>query len=200
MNIEITKILTQWGIPALVGGLASFFVTSWRTHILSSELENLRHKLRRIEMEREVRFKELQKRRLEMLDQIHSDLVDAFRAVTKLMTVRQGEEFSQVRVANYRAASTTTREFIEKFEKQKIYLSEQVSKQVEELVQELWKETLKFHWLISMCEQMEPPKGFTSRDDAWLKSWDNFEKRFPPVLKAVQNEFRELLGVEGSNK
>ncbi len=196
MNFNWPDVVATLTGNAVLVGAVGWYLKSAIAHRDAKQLERFRQFLRQTGVEHEVRFKLLHEKRAEMVEAMHGDLVDAFRAVNKVITPFQGEEFETARMENARAALSATQSFVTSFEKKKIYLSEDLANEIEAFVQELWRETYKFHNLMNMAEMRQLPKNYESRDDAWQKSWDAFSKKCPPILQKLQREFRILLGVE----
>lgn len=100
-------------------------------------LENMRAAIKRLETEHQVKFSQLQTKRFDVLESIHSRLVEIFLAVEKLVTMHQGPEFHDVRHKNAQKALRLAKEFCLAFEKQRIYVSEDLAKKIDEFVLKL---------------------------------------------------------------
>lgn len=204
MTEEIIKFL---GGTALVLAAAAWLVRSLVAHFLSKdvelfkqqlqarstvELERLRHDLRLVAAEHEKRVHLLQERRAQTIADLYAKLIDFLGAAESFASLAEwsGEQSKEEKA---KILAERAGEFRGYFLRKRIYFSEEICHKVEALFQEVHGSSLRFRvWLA----QAEKGASVTQQmHEAWDEAWKVMKDRVPPLVAAVDAEFRALLGV-----
>ncbi len=201
---EIVKFL---GGTALALAAVGWLVRSVIVHLLSKDiesfkeqlraqsavqLERLRHELRLVAAEHEKRTQLLQERRAQTIAELYSKLMHFLAAAESFASFMEwsGEpsKREKAKLLDGRAG-----EFHEYFLCNRIYFSEDVCEKVETLFREVQGSSVRFSVWLAQGEKGEAVA--TQVNEAWEEAWKAMKDKVPPLLKAIEAEFRELLGV-----
>lgn len=205
MTEDVIKFL---GGSALLLAAAAWLVRSLFSHLLSKDveaykaqiqsqsamsLERLRHDLRLVAAQHEKQVHILQERRAEVIAELYSKLIAFLSAAESFASqVEWSGEPSKEEKA--KSLGQKAGDFREYFLRHKIYFTEEVSSKVESLWQEVHQASMKFR--VRLAYAKEGGSGAAlEKHKAWDEAWNVMKDKVPSLEKAVQAEFRNLLGV-----
>lgn len=158
---------------------------------LQIEIERLKSSLQMVATEHQVRFTKLHERRAEIIADLYKKLIDLHRHAEFFVVT--GEEVPQLtgEKSSQPAKNEEFRKLLQEmgdlhkfYREHQIYLPLDVCNSLEGLVDEIRSNV----WDAGV-------PALTS-EDAFTEGYTAFEEKIPMALKALENEFRKMLGVE----
>jgi hypothetical protein len=187
-------VLTNGVLLAAIG----FLLKSIINHYLTIDLENYKIKakaeLDRIAFEHQTRFGHLHEQRGIIISELYEKLSEAVRAAGDFASPIEmvGEESKKEKS---QIAWNALMDFYRYFDKKRIFLNEDTCDKINKLYLEIRNPIHKYAFFIN--NSREDDFVYQGRYDAWVKAWDSIDKNeVPAARKALEQEFRKLLGVE----
>lgn len=187
-----------WLARSLISHFLAKDVESFKLRLQSEstfEVERLRHSLRLVASEHEKQVQLLHERRAEVIAELYAKLKEFVGAATSFAALIewQGEPTKEEKAV---ALGSKAFEFRRYFEMKRIFFSNDVCSKVDAVFEEIHSTSIKYRiWLAhskdgggSVYEQL---------DAAWNEAWASMKDKVPPLVAAVEAEFRSLLGVSG---
>ena len=150
------------------------------------EIERLRNDLRIAASEHETRFTRLHETRVETIAGLYEKFVRAHEAFDAYLSpvqfggqpdhAKQGEE-----------AAERGRAFNEYFSVKRIYFEEGLCRDIDAAFDQFVKAWIKMGAY---------PPGMPGRGEQWSKTAEHFSQHFPPIRAKIEQQFRELIGVQ----
>ena len=200
-------------ILALGGNAALLAVLGWLSKSLVSQLlakdiegfkvalqseseaatQKLRHDLEKATIEHQVRFSKLHEQRAQVIAKLYKLLVEAHWKSSSFVSVIdwEGEPNKQEK---YNIAMKSVGDFYQFFEKQRIYLPEELCEDINELIELMRKQAISFGAHVRFKDDAMSDEALTKKHIAWSDAWRYFDKEFPLAKAALENEFRSILG------
>ncbi|NLI15482.1 MAG: hypothetical protein GX409_04265 [candidate division Zixibacteria bacterium] len=192
----INEILAPLGLGAIIIAAVSWLARSIVLSIISKDLESYKAKLimeneksiellkfdlRNKALEYEIKFGKLHDKRAEVIAEIYSKLAEAIYTTTSFVspTEFEGEPSKQEKA---KAASKAIWELWRYFQKNKIYISEPISLQVDNLIEKIRKPALEFAFFVNP-EIEKSDYGQKNKLEAWIKAWDAMTKTDIPAAR-----------------
>jgi len=148
------------------------------------ELEQLRASLHKVAYEHEVRFSRLHDKRALVVAEIYSRMVEAHLAVARLVALLESTDEPK-REEKHEIAAKQINQFRLCLEKNRIYLSEGLCGEIEDLSTEL----------AVLATELQLEFGTPRYRQTWAESFKSFREKLPPIRKLLEQEFRKILGV-----
>lgn len=206
--MTVQEIIKFLGGTALVLAAVAWLVRSLVAHVLSRDielfkerlqaqsavqLERLRHELRLVAAEHEKRIHLLQERRAHTIAELHSKIMDFLAAAESFASLMEysGEPSKREKA---RLLDEKAGEFHKYFLRNRIYFSEDVCEKVETLFREVHDSSVGLSIWLAKGEKGAGDYS-TQINEAWGEAWRAMKDKVPPLVKAIEAEFRELLGV-----
>lgn len=161
---------------------------------LEQEAQEFQHEL---DVE-QIRFTELQERRAEKIEEMYKLLVIFSRNMTQAFDPAKTPS-GKDREDLLEEAKESGWDFQEYFQENRIYLPKEVDQDVEIFIQESGEIVNKFAIYDLMGVQEDSPfRSGTMQDiEQWEQEWQKITKEvLPPLKQDLENEFRDILGVE----
>ncbi len=156
-------------------------------------LEEFRHSLHLVEKEHELKFSKLHERKAEIVAELYKLLKNASKKVESfLRPMGFASEPSKDKKAE--EAFESLFEFIEYYDMHKIYFRKELCETIDEFIDQIRKPTYKFNRALRHKGNPSPEK-LGKLDQVWDESWDSFKDKVQPSIKAIEEEFRKILGV-----
>jgi len=213
LNKALAVMNTLYDVLAFVGGsgillaAAAWLIRSALSHASArdleafksrlqststTEIERLRHELKLIATDLEKRSVLLNEKRADVISELYRRLVDfvssaeSFAAIIEWGGASTKEEKA---VILGQAAS----EFVTYYQYHRIYFSDELCATLKTLFDTVHGPSLHLRmWMNLKDRGGSAPQKY---DEAWTKAWETIQKDVPPILAAVEAEFRSLLGV-----
>jgi len=158
----------------------------------TTEIERVRSELRIVEAERGKQTALLQEKRADLIDQLYKRLIDFLAAAETFTAVIEwsGEPTKDEKA---KVLSERTDEFFHFFVRHRIYFSAALCEKIQHLYDTVRMSTTSYNvWRRAV-------KDHDSSDGKFLEAWDKaaqtIQKDVPPLMSAIEEEFRSLLGV-----
>ena len=205
MIAEVVKSLSEtliivgaaaWVVRSLVGHFLSKDVESFKQRLQSEstiELERLRHSLHLIASAHEKQIHLLQERRAEVIADLYSRLMEFLDAAESFASLAEwkGEPTKEEKAMSL---ADKAYEFRHYFQTKRIFLSESVCIKIDAVFHEVDAASMKYSlWLTR--SKSGGNRASQKMDEAWTEAWNTMKDRVPPLVNAVEIEFRNLLGV-----
>lgn len=157
----------------------------------SEASERLKHELQIVSLEHQVRFSKLHERRAEVITALYGLLVETQWAGQSLVAIAEfgGEPSKQEK---YVTAMKKFAEFFREFDKNRIFLPEQVCKQIEEFLRGMRTRVIQFG-VYSQTNDYAPDHVIKDKLDIWVKASDYFDTEVPIARRALETELRNML-------
>lgn len=205
MTEEVIKFL---GGTTLVLAAVAWLIRSLISHFLSKdlnlfmhrlqseselELERLRHSLRLIASEHEKQVHLLQERRAEVIAELYERLIEFLATAESFASLAEwkGEPTKKEKAVKL---GDNAYEFHHYFQIKRIFFSEDVCAKVDVVFQEVHSASLKYRMWLGHSKS-GGGRAYEKMDDAWTEAWNTMKDKVPPLVAAVEAEFRSLLGV-----
>jgi hypothetical protein len=187
--LALAWLARSFGSQLLAKDLEKFKVS---LSAASSEAsERLKHELQMVAHEHQVRFSKLHERRAEVIANLYSLLVEAqwagqsFVAVIELGNQPPKQE-------KYVTAMNKFAEFFREFDKNRIFLPEEVCRQLDEFLLGMRKRVIHFGAYVQTNEHA-PPHVVKEKFEAWSSASDYFNTELPAARKMLETELRIML-------
>jgi hypothetical protein len=159
-----------------------------------AEIEKLKHSLEKVAVEHQVRFSTLHTDRAKIIADLYTRLVDA---------ERDGDRFVKVEAwdaeTRREAYETTERNLVELYffvEKNRIYLPEPVCETLKDFVLTVRGNAVRLNIYASIDPIFNTQRLIEERIRVVNQVYASFQGKIPAARKALETEFRTILGVE----
>jgi hypothetical protein len=159
------------------------------------EIESLKHSLQRIATEHQVRFSKMHERRAGFIEELYKKLTDLnLHGEQFVMTSENNPTPNQAE--RFRKIQQELREVFLFAEQHRIYLPESVCALVDKHLGQLRKTV----WTAGIFGRIANPNETTSHqsNEAFTKAYKEFETDIPAARKALEREFRQMIGAEAN--
>lgn len=183
------------GGAVIILALSSWLGKLWAKRILKKEIEEIRNKFRIIESEHSIKFASLHSRRAEVIAEIYS-LLSEVEIKSRLLATPILESGERAKEETYRETATLMNELFEKFNKNKIYLLEETCEKIDDFINKS-NIPMSFFRVLQHVNNQDPTGDTFKNDitDKYMKMWEEVELKVPKARKAIEDEFRKILGV-----
>ena len=187
MFLGVAYLLFKTGLAHKFARDAEEFKTQLKAEA-DIEIERLKSSLQMTAVEHQVRFSRLHGRRAEVIAELYKCLVDVFWAgqqfvLTGASPAEQGQR------EEYNKTIEIIRAFALFVDAHRIYLPEQICALLEEFLDEMKRAVIPIGHYGGQTD-----KAHTQRHEAVMKAFQAFEKEIPAARKALESEFRTILG------
>ena len=210
MTEEVIKFLggsalllaaAAWLIRSLISHFLSKDVEGFKTQLQSQSavtLERLRHDLRLVAAQHENQIQLLQERRAAVIAELYSKLIAFVGAAESFASLAEwsGEPSKEEKAKTLGEKAGDFREY---FLRHKIYFTDDTCAKVESLWQEVHQASMKFRVRLAYSKSGSNSTAL-KLDEAWDNAWTVMKDKAPLLVKAVEIEFRTLLGVTPEQK
>lgn len=207
--------MTAWEtiLVAFGGNAALLLILGWLARSMGSQLlakdlekfkadltatstaaqEHLKHSLQMTALEHQVRFSKLHERRAEVVATAYDLLVEAHWAASSFAAVMEmaGEPPKEEK---YVTAMNKAAEFYRYFDKNRIFLPQELCIQLETWIGEMRKQVIAFGVHLHKPENHMPDRMIEKKYEAWIKVGEYFEKEAPQARAALEGELRAIIG------
>jgi len=159
--------------------------------VLAKDLEAFKSRLAISVVEHQVTFAALHARRAEVLSELYKTLVRAVLESSRYANPVEMSHEPDRKQKFVNAMNATTALFLY-FDENRIYLPPLLCDQLEQFVGKLRVPTAT----LGVHEQWEQGENGPRRErtKAWIAAWHSVEKEIPPLRRALEAEFRKMLG------
>ena len=158
----------------------------------TTEIERLRSELRVFEAERSKQSALLQEKRANLIDELYKKLIDYLAAAESFSSIVEwsGEPTKEEKA---KVLSEKTGEFFNFFVRHRIYFSAALCEKIKHLYDTVRMPTTSYNvW-------RQAVKNHDSSGGKFFEAWETAAKTIqsdvPPLMLAIEDEFRSLLGV-----
>jgi hypothetical protein len=185
-----------WLVKAIISNRLTLDAETFKTRLKADadvEIERLRSGLQKTAVEHQVRFAKLHERRAEVIAELYNRLVEAQQEGERFVFVGSYAEQPEQKEA-YNATAQKLRDLYFFVEKHRIYLPERVCTLLNNFMDPVRKTVIG----VGVYSSFEYPTQQTSeaKNRLLLAASEAFEQKIPTARRAVEEEFRTLLGVE----
>jgi hypothetical protein len=154
------------------------------------EIERLKNSLQLITVEHQVRFSKLHEKRAEVIATLYTRLVDVYRHGQMFVLTNQNNP----QLKPYLETQTEVVELFSFIQLNRIYLSEDLCTRLEKFAGDVQQHVSA----TGIYGSIEDPNAQTIKEkgEALSRALKAFEKDLPATRRAVETEFRNILGVE----
>ncbi len=186
----IREILTFVGGGGVLLAIVAWVVRSIINHYLTKDVEKYRDALKA----ESFKFSRLHEKRGEVMAQLYANLDELVKATYSFVNLAEwtGEPNKDEK---RKMAGEALRKFQDQFDKNRIYFSGSLCDRIDKFVREFTRPAAKYALYLTMSKDSDDSVR-KERDEAWFSAYDKMEKDVPEMRKAIENEFRSLLGVE----
>ena len=200
-------VLIAFGGQVALLGLLGWLAKSFGSQLLAKDLkafesrlaaasnettERLKHELQLISLEHEVQFSRLQERRATVIAALHSRLLEFQWAAESLVSVVQLRD-GPTQQEKYAVAMAKSARFFQAFSKNRIFLPDAVCDQIEDFLKGMRSRAITIG-VYADVNQFAPGHVHREKIEKWIAASEYFDSEVPKARKAIENEFRKLLG------
>jgi hypothetical protein len=184
---EIIKFL---GGGVILLGAVSWLLKSVITQVLSKSMERHREILK-IEA---FKLSRLHEKRGLVITDLYSNLDDLVKAIGAFVNILsyKGDPSLQEK---HKIAGESYKKFRQHYDKHRIFFSEDLCERIDTFVKDLKDPAIEF--AVNLDFDMQDKKKYMGQDTskAWSDAYKKFRDNIPAARKAIENEFRAILGV-----
>jgi hypothetical protein len=205
-------ILLSFGGSAVLLTALGFLARSVINHYLSKDIEmfksqlkasadlaqaELKSSLKLIATEHEIRFKSLHEKRALVLGELYAQMAEAVKLTRSFVSPLEliGEKSKQ---EQYRETMQKILDFYWYFDKHRIYLAQNQCDLIDAFVEKLREPSIDFSSYLDVPEFDK--EIMKEKRKVWREAWKSVEEKVPSARKALEDEFRQILGVKVNGK
>ena len=194
------------GILVVLGFLARSVIRAWLAKDLEkfkvelkstsdTAIERLKADLQRAAFEHQVRFSKFHEKRAEVIAQLDKYLAETTWAIEDFVQPIEGEPS---RKEKYVPTWNKIVECLRFLDQHRVYLPESFCNKLEEFIKKLRRLTIE----VGVYERIENPNGETLHKKWKIleQAWDSVNQEIPAARRALEQEFRPILGDESNLK
>lgn len=156
--------------------------------LFNKDLEKFKSELQKEVLRSNVQFQQLHTDRAEVIKNVYKTIVDTRDAFVSLLNpLQMAGELKEEDKA--KMAANAANEFIRYYSRNKIFFDSELAGKVDVLRDKLFE-----IWRNYQIRQYSEP-GDNVRIESYRKTWDGISKDVPEILKSIENEFRQLIGL-----
>jgi len=184
-------LLVAFGGNAALLLVLGFLGRSIANHALNKDIEKFKGDLRLTSAKHEITFRRLDEKRAGVVAELYKLLVRAYWEAESFTTPMEfaGESGKQEKFATAQNAIT---DYFRFFDQHRIYISEDLCKQLESFARELREPVNHFgSWLRydNVTDQ-----AAIRMNDAWDTAWKKVRDDVPKLRASIEKEFRTIIG------
>jgi hypothetical protein len=160
------------------------------------ETERLKSQLSIAAAEHQVRFSGLHEKRAEVIAEVYGLLVQAYWDGASFASPAEfaGEPGKREK---YNTAMKSLFAFSQQFERNRIYLPEDVCLLIDPVIQEMRGKIVSFGTYLDFDGPGVLDETYREKHRIWWETWRYFDKEVPTVRRALERDLRSLLGDVG---
>lgn len=159
----------------------------------NAAIEQLKNELQLKTIEHQVRFSRLHEKRASVIAEINGHLAEVMWEAESFLSPMQWAGDPPME-EKHRGVMNKLVEFFRFFDKHRIYLPEALCSSLEKLVLEVRSHVIGFGVYVRFHEDSMNDHTRDQKEKAWNAGWDAIKNQIPPARKALEDEFRLLLG------
>ncbi|WP_156472819.1 hypothetical protein [Pseudorhodoferax sp. Leaf265] len=156
-------------------------------------IENLRSSLQLRTIEHQVRFSRLHERRAEVIAELSGHLAETLWEADSFLSPIEfaGDRDKRTKYADAMRKLVETARF---FDKNRVYFPEALCERMEKLLHDIRAPMSQFGVWLNYSDEELDKEANQRKFDAWTKGFDRIRQDIPAARKALEVEFRALLG------
>lgn len=195
----LSQLLANVTIGATIIAAVAWVAKSIVKHLLTKDIDNYKTRLKaeadRINFEHQVRFSRLHEKRAAVIAELYKKLVEMIRASGSFVSPAQwsGEPSKQEK---WKIAFKAIMDFHNYYDQHKIYFTPAVCVKLDLMFNKVFDPVNQFSFFVLYPEHVVGEVG-AEKFETWRKAWTSIDKEdVPEARKALEQDFREILGVE----
>ena len=191
----ITIIVSSIGGSAILFAALAWLTKSVINHFLSKDIEKFKRELQKSAFEHQIRFSQLHERRANIIADIYGRLYEFYWAACAFLKHYPSSDNTKKSTLLMKLTEHAEG-FKDFFDKHRIYFTEEICSQIDELVKSLDEASIPLGLVVEGFD-----KG-TEQDvlEVWRKGADIMMKKVPEIKSSLEINFRQILGVIQSEK
>jgi len=185
------QLLKEYGPGIILVAAAAWLLKSIINHAISKNADQHRELLKL----ESLRSSELLKRRGEVIEELYDSLVELVRLIRSFVNV-WGRSGDPSLVKKRDLANEAYQKFSKHYNKYRIFFSEGLCEKIDSFVKQMTGPASDFSSNLFMDEESGKEIMSSETSGSWSKAHKDFDKYVPDALKAIEREFRSLLGVK----
>jgi len=192
-GIAVASGIFAWLIKTIISHWLEKDVQGFKASLQSQtqlEIEKTKHELEKIATEHQIKFAKLHEKRADVILEMNKNIESLINSIQQLVSLVDFPA-EPSRLEKMKKAGECLDEFLKHYRQNSIYLSENLSKKIKDLVDTLIKPAISFSVLLTgVNNDLEKVPG-----EKWEKAWGEVEKLVPEIRESIGKEFRSILGV-----
>ena len=160
-------------------------------------IEQLKNDLQLRTIEHQVRFSRLHEKRASVIAELNGHLAEVMWEAESFLSPMQWVGEPDIK-DKHRIAMNKLVEFFRFFDKHRIYLPEPLCGSLEQLALQIRSHVIGFGVYVSFQDDGLNDQTRKQKQKAWNDGWDAIKNQVPQSRKALEDEFRLLLGATTS--
>ena len=156
-------------------------------------IERLRSELQQRTIEHQVRFSKLHEKRAEVVAELYSLLVQALWDSESFLSPMQWAGDPDPKAKHATAMNSIVAAY-QYFVKHRIYLPGHICDAFEKLIRDARSEVIRLGVWVNFDERSLPSHSQEQKYQSWTKAWETLKNEISLATKALEEEFRGLLG------
>ncbi len=190
MNWEL--VAQNVGMFAAGSGILALLIRSVLGSLLKKDIEKFKHDLSKVAFEHQIRFENLHQKRADVIADLYGHIVESERAASSFLSPIEMNG-APTKEEKYNKAINSTIELFRYFDKNRIYLSDDLCEKVDKFVDELRGPIIDFSSYLDAPESnMNVMK---EKREVWHESYTKVKEDIPIARKALEVEFRKIIGM-----
>ncbi len=162
---------------------------------IEQENKNFQHQLDAKLQEFNIKFASLHNERAEIIKNLYTKLIELHSAIHNFTRVghlvyKDAKIEEQDRIDR---VDNSLKEFTNYYLPNKIFFSKSIISKIDVLFKDYWNTGFDFAKVLR--DRKNPPQYRDSKIDEWKNISDKVDSYFPPLIEELENDFRDILGV-----
>lgn len=184
------SLLVAFGGNAALLLVLGFLGRSLMSTVLVRDIEKFKASLQQAGIEHQIRFSKLHEKRAEVLADLYKLLVAAYWQVSEFTSPAQFGDPD--RKQQYADAINAVASYFRFFEQHRVWLPPEMCAPLEAFAKQLRTPTINLGVYLRIEHPTE--KTLQEQSEVWDKAWQAVSGDIPELRRAIEAEFRKLLG------
>jgi hypothetical protein len=196
-NMQWQEVVNFLGEASLISLTIAYLGKKAIESFIAGRIQAYKSNLERIATEHAIQFASLHSRRAEVIAEVYELLSDVENKARLLATpiMESGESPRNI---TYQSTASLLDQLFEKYNKTRIYFAEETCELIAKFINQSRLPVSFYQVAMQVAEQGPEGKEEELQKDLqkkFMKVWEEVEANVPSARKAVEREFRKILGV-----
>lgn len=189
--MEWINLLQNLGVFGIIIVGASWVIKKYFEKMFDKDLEKFKSDLEKQSIKFRIRYEKMHSERAEIIKELYKKIVQTFRAFHSYMNPFQNDPESQEKKG--KEASVCANNFTDYYEENRIFVDENLAKEIDKL-----SDVLKKAWVEFEISRFNKTNKISYVEN-WNKAWKIISEDTPTIKTKIEEEFRKIIEIENEN-